>query len=206
MKLQVRWISYQNNYKIANIYLPWQNCFADHQVSPLRKNIFFLETCCGESMVLNPRQACSIESAAKNNPDRDVHLFVINPKKVSNESTQLIHQLLTYPNIQISRIKADDYMKDTPLEQWYAHKPMKTSQWPNVHLSDVLRLITLWKYPGIYLDLDVVVMKYVHPPKPSLKKIQYTNWTLDSSPPGLSMRWNRISQEHNPRIPSTTTF
>jgi lactosylceramide 4-alpha-galactosyltransferase len=27
------------------------------------------------------------------------------------------------------------------------------------HLSDVLRLLTLWKYGGTYLDLDVIVQK-----------------------------------------------
>lgn len=33
------------------------------------------------------------------------------------------------------------------------------SKFPVSHASDILRYLTLWKYGGIYLDLDVIVLK-----------------------------------------------
>jgi len=48
-------------------------------------------------------------------------------------------------------------VKETPLDAWYTSGVLKKSHWPVSHMSDILRYLTLWKYGGIYLDLDVVV-------------------------------------------------
>ncbi|XP_076225440.1 lactosylceramide 4-alpha-galactosyltransferase-like isoform X2 [Nomia melanderi] len=123
------------------------------------KNIFFHETSCfDDGLVLNARQACAVESAAKMNPSMNVYLFFTSPSKISNHSEQIFNQLQTYPNIKIRRIYPEEYVMGTPLEQWYKSGVLKRSQWPRNHMSDILRYLTLWKFGGIYLDLDVVVI------------------------------------------------
>jgi lactosylceramide 4-alpha-galactosyltransferase len=51
------------------------------------------------------------------------------------------------------------YFSKTPLEKWDFGAAMASSSWPTEHSSDILRLLTLWKYGGTYLDLDVIILK-----------------------------------------------
>nr|CAD7412401.1 unnamed protein product [Timema poppensis] len=171
-------------------------------------SIFFHETSCSSTregtLVLSPRQACAVESAAKMNPDKEVYILLASPVKQANTSLwwwparQLLfynniryqvrrllspggqpdsccsttisgsdemtiiswwpaRQLLFYNNIRIRHVNIEHYLEGTPLEEWYKEGALKKSRWPMSHSSDVLRFITLWKYGGTYLDLDVVV-------------------------------------------------
>ncbi|XP_076248960.1 lactosylceramide 4-alpha-galactosyltransferase-like [Calliopsis andreniformis] len=123
------------------------------------RNIFFHETSCFDEggLVLNSRQACAVESAAKMNPNMKVYLLIVSPSEISNQSREIFNQLQSYSNIRIRHIYAESYVKKTPLEWWYKSGVLKRSEWPRSHMSDILRYLTLWKYGGIYLDLDVVV-------------------------------------------------
>ncbi|XP_076649313.1 lactosylceramide 4-alpha-galactosyltransferase-like [Halictus rubicundus] len=123
------------------------------------RNIFFHETSCFDDagLVLNARQACAVESAAKMNPSMNVYLLFLSQSGISNRSKEMFNQLQKYPNIKIRRIFADEYVKRTPLDEWYKDDVLKKSRWPRSHMSDILRYLTLWKFGGIYLDLDVVV-------------------------------------------------
>ena len=123
------------------------------------RNIFFHETSCFDDggLLLNARQACAVESAAKMNPKTKVYLLFVSPAKISNQSKEMFNQLRTYPNIHLGHIYPEEYVKGTPLDVWYKSGVLKKSRWPRSHMSDILRYLTLWKYGGIYLDLDVVV-------------------------------------------------
>ncbi|XP_035733681.1 lactosylceramide 4-alpha-galactosyltransferase-like [Vespa mandarinia] len=125
----------------------------------LGKNIFFHETSCFDEkgIFLNPRQACAVESAALMNPESTIYLLFLSPSPISLETKEIIKQLSSYPNIKIRRIFPETYTKDTPLEDWYKSGTLMKSKWRRSHMSDILRYLTLWKYGGIYLDLDVVV-------------------------------------------------
>lgn len=46
---------------------------------------------------------------------------------------------------------------DTPMEAWLLRDHLFESQYLNSHVSDFLRYLTLYKYGGTYMDLDVVV-------------------------------------------------
>lgn len=50
-------------------------------------------------------------------------------------------------------------MHGTPMEQLERKGSVYRSQWPPIHLSDVLRLLVLYRYGGIYMDSDVIVMR-----------------------------------------------
>lgn len=101
---------------------------------------------------------CAVESAARMNKNMTVYLFVLSHSNLSSLTRQSMLRLSSvYKNIVINRILIDDYIRDSPLEKWWASGALKKSQWPRSHASDVLRYLTLWKFGGIYLDLDVVV-------------------------------------------------
>ncbi|XP_017881402.1 lactosylceramide 4-alpha-galactosyltransferase-like [Ceratina calcarata] len=107
--------------------------------------------------MLNVRQACAVESAAKMNPNMNVYLLLVSHSTNANQTRKFFDQLENYPNVRIRRVYLNKYMKDTPLEKWYEEGAWNKSHWPMSHMSDALRYLTLWRYGGIYLDLDVVV-------------------------------------------------
>jgi lactosylceramide 4-alpha-galactosyltransferase len=129
------------------------------------KSIFFHETSCASSLqggiVLTARQACAVESAAKMNPDLEVYLLFTAPINLGNSTVKnkVVSQLLSYPNIHVRHLHFEKYFMGSPLEEWYKGGALKASRWPRSHASDALRFLTLWKYGGTYLDLDVIVTR-----------------------------------------------
>ncbi|XP_063977525.1 lactosylceramide 4-alpha-galactosyltransferase-like isoform X2 [Diachasmimorpha longicaudata] len=108
---------------------------ADVSDAPTKDNgIFFHETShfgkAGISFTI--RQACAVESAARMNPNREVYLLVLNESKIARDAEET---------------------------EWWGPNILNNSDYPTHHMADILRFITLWKYGGIYLDLDVLVMK-----------------------------------------------
>ncbi|XP_026288737.2 lactosylceramide 4-alpha-galactosyltransferase-like [Frankliniella occidentalis] len=138
-----------------------------NDMPPSKDSIFFHETSCASAdgsgdFVFTSRQACAVESAAKSNPNTEVNVLFLSPinlKNISHTQNLAIKALLSYPNIKIKHVSMERYMQDTPLEGWYKSRPLQRSLWPTSHASDVMRYLTLWKYSGTYLDLDVVVLK-----------------------------------------------
>lgn len=140
------------------------------EMEPVRgkKNMFFLETRCTinlnkinySGLLLTERQACSIESAAKMNPDASVHLlYSCSINGGIMESPQYVTELFKYPNIKIWKLDIPQFLAGTPLQDWDFTRHLLTSKWPVEHSSDVLRFVSLLKYGGMYLDLDVVIRK-----------------------------------------------
>lgn len=109
------------------------------------------------------RQACAIESAAKLNLDWDVFVLFASPRGFYNDSTIPIHPIIralrSYPNIYMRNIDLWTYSKNTPLDDWFRHDKIFHSQYLNSHVSDLLRYLSLYKFGGTYLDLDVVVQQ-----------------------------------------------
>ncbi|KOB65280.1 Uncharacterized protein OBRU01_22936, partial [Operophtera brumata] len=113
----------------------------DTSFSPPTDSIFFHETSCrGE---LNSRQACAVESAAKAHPGRHVYVLFSGP---ITDYLPFIDS--GYPNIHFARVHIDEYAKDTVLEDLLSKRTHDTSKkWK------------LFKFGGLYLDLDMVVVK-----------------------------------------------
>ncbi|XP_037044794.1 lactosylceramide 4-alpha-galactosyltransferase-like [Bradysia coprophila] len=127
------------------------------------ENIFFHETTCSSSGLvhLNSRQACAIESAARLNPDRHVYVLFASPVGFRDDShlPKTIEALKTYPNVHLRNNNLWRYVQDTPLEAWLSDGALFESKYLHEHMSDVLRYVTLYKFGGMYLDLDVVVQR-----------------------------------------------
>ncbi|KAI5639061.1 glycosyltransferase sugar-binding region containing DXD motif domain-containing protein [Phthorimaea operculella] len=131
----------------------------DDAYSPSNSTIYFLETSCKGD--LNSRQACAVESAARQNPDRDVTVLFTGPLNSKFVNGNIFAKFISesMPNIEFRRINVKDFVKGTPLEELFTGNKIIKSKHPVVHSSDILRIITLFKYGGLYLDLDFVVMK-----------------------------------------------
>ncbi|NXP24347.1 A4GAT galactosyltransferase, partial [Scytalopus superciliaris] len=123
------------------------------------RNVFFVET----SKQTNPGYlfSCSVESAARTHPERSVVVLL---GGLENGSSSLpkhwaFSLLSSFPNVQIRPLDLLELFSGTPLKKWYS--------WPLRHLepyllpvlSDACRLVLMWKYGGIYLDTDFIVLR-----------------------------------------------
>lgn len=124
------------------------------------KTIFFHVTECNPIglITLTNRQACAIESAAFNNPTVDVFVLFASPTYVPSNLDSNIKSLLKYRNIFLRNNNLWSYTKDTPAEGWFRGETIFRSDFLSTHLSEFLRLVTLWRYGGVYINLDVVVL------------------------------------------------
>lgn len=109
------------------------------------------------------RQSCAIESAARSNPDWDVFLLFASPRGLHNDTTIstpiLIEKLQTYPNIHIRNMDLWKFTRGTLADEWFSTGRLFQSRFLREHVSDFLRLITLHRFGGTYLDLDTIVLK-----------------------------------------------
>ena len=131
------------------------------------RRIFFHETT--GSMDLTMRQTCVVESAAKHNPHRPIHLFIRpmsigchnheEPSPSSLFNPLWMDILSNYRNVKPILINENYYFSGSKLENWYKKGEWRQSPHSIYHLSDYVRIVTLNKGGGLYLDLDVLVLK-----------------------------------------------
>ncbi|XP_070505104.1 lactosylceramide 4-alpha-galactosyltransferase-like [Chironomus tepperi] len=132
------------------------------------KNVFFHETSCKTNGILelNARQACAIESTALMNPDHNIFVMFTSQVGLRNTSRlPIIDALLSYPNVHMNYLNITKYAENTPLEDWIMTNTLFNSQYLISHTSDVLRFLSLYKYGGTYLDLDIVMLKSLNSQK-----------------------------------------
>lgn len=116
------------------------------------------------------RQACAIESAAHLNPNWDVFLLFASPVGLSNDThlqQPIVQALLSYSNIHMRNVNLWKYAKGTPVNDWLNSGALFESKYLNSHTSDFLRYLSLYKWGGTYLDLDVVVQRPFDTVKPN---------------------------------------
>lgn len=62
-------------------------------------------------------------------------------------------------NVYVLREDLSKHFLGTPLESLYTSGQFQKSQYAFQHMSDALRVALLYKYGGIYIDLDVIVLR-----------------------------------------------
>lgn len=71
----------------------------------------------------------------------------------------IVRALNTYPNIHLRNLNLTNYAEATPMMPWIHSNQLFLSKYLNSHTSDFLRYTTMFKFGGIYLDLDVIVQQ-----------------------------------------------
>lgn len=133
--------------------------FTDEPMLIPSRCIFFHETTC-TSPNLTPRQACAVESAAKTNRNLNVFLLFCASGQFSERSKALVKILETYNNVYIRRIRLSTYIINTPIEDWFSTSVWKFSKnraWLHRDFYDYIRMLTLWKFGGVALNLNSIV-------------------------------------------------
>ncbi|XP_041320627.1 lactosylceramide 4-alpha-galactosyltransferase isoform X1 [Pyrgilauda ruficollis] len=127
--------------------------------SPSTGKVFFVET--SEQTAPSYLFSCSVESAARTHPTSRVMVLM---KGVAKGNASLpkhwaFSLLSCFPNVEIQPLDLTELFSGTPLKRWYL--------WPLRHwephflpvLSDACRIVLMWKFGGIYLDTDFIVLK-----------------------------------------------
>lgn len=87
-------------------------------------------------------------------------LFVAKVGFVPDEQpSTIVNALKSYPNIHFRNVDLYKYSIGTAGEHWIKKDLIFSTSYHLAHLSDYLRFLTLLKYGGIYLDMDVFVQK-----------------------------------------------
>lgn len=86
-------------------------------------------------------------------------MFLTKTNSVHLIKSKLVDSLEAYKNVNFKFINIRQFAKGSPLESWLLTGKLDNSSFKTPHTSDVLRFLTLYKFGGIYLDLDVFVIK-----------------------------------------------
>lgn len=121
--------------------------------------IFFVQT--SENELVLARHACSIESAARLHPNGRIFVLLRSKYVHLNKGSQM--HLRSYENIFLLHFNEYDIYSGTPLEQLNQTTVKKYIPYFSMsHMSDFIRTALLYKYGGIYFDLDVIVLQNFH--------------------------------------------
>jgi len=75
------------------------------------------------------------------------------------DKTAMFSLVVNYRNVHFRHIDLLAYTKHTLFENFVYSGIMNDGRWPVEQHSDMLRILTLWKFCGVYMDLDVVSLK-----------------------------------------------
>ncbi|XP_061720993.1 lactosylceramide 4-alpha-galactosyltransferase-like [Cydia pomonella] len=118
--------------------------------------IFFHQTACVN--YLRYRDACSIESAAKAHPEKQVYVIFASSLTESDCKSGVIAELATLPNVHYYRMDLKTYALNTPLENVSLIRLIWLGKWNNKKTRELIKVLTLYKFGGIVIDLDVMVV------------------------------------------------
>ena len=94
------------------------------------------------------------------NPTHEIYfMFVTRSNHVSMKYSDLVDALLSYPNVNFRFLNPIEYARHTPLEDFFVRDELSKSKYIIEHTSDILRILTLYKFGGLYLDLDVTCLR-----------------------------------------------
>ncbi|KAM9581392.1 LOW QUALITY PROTEIN: lactosylceramide 4-alpha-galactosyltransferase-like [Guaruba guarouba] len=127
--------------------------------SPSPGNVFFVETL--EQTDPSYLFMCSVESAARMHPGTRV---VVLMKGLANRNASLpkhwgFSLLSCFPNVDIWPLDLPELFSGTPLAKWYLQAQQHWEPYFLPVLSDACRIAIMWKFGGIYLDTDFIVLK-----------------------------------------------
>lgn len=94
------------------------------------------------------------------NPDRQIYFLIKTSLNfLDYPANHFVRSILSCPNVHLKYFNVFETAQRTPIERWIQNSTLFRSLSLNAHVSDVYRLIILWRYQGIYLDLDTLSLK-----------------------------------------------
>jgi len=102
-----------------------------------------------DSIIFTELQLCAISSASLHNPNAAIIIW-----STVEMTKQFANDQVSYIIMDINKI-----LHGTPLSQWHKNPRSKHSKYYRYFLSDALRLAILYKYGGIFLDLDMISIR-----------------------------------------------
>lgn len=111
---------------------------------------------------LNARQICTLESVAKNNPNRPVQLFMKRQDqfgqsaKIQRGKSPLHFILRRYSNLDLIYFDENDYFTNTSLKQWYLNSQWRSSPHRDAHLSNYISALSILRGGGLFIDLNSI--------------------------------------------------
>lgn len=125
--------------------------------------IFFHDTSCSTNGIahLHVRQACAVEAAAKLNPKRQVFVTFLSPVGLKRDKSlpPVIDALNSYDNIKFRNINLEKYAAGTSIHEWIATDELFLSDFLEEHTKTLLKYLTMYKYGGTYIDMDIILQK-----------------------------------------------
>ncbi|NXU57973.1 A4GAT galactosyltransferase, partial [Turnix velox] len=127
--------------------------------SPSPGNVFFVET--SEQTSPSYLFTCSVESAARAHPGTRI---VVLMKGLTHGNDVLPNHwafslLNCFPNVEFWPLNLTKLFSGTPLAKWYLQPYHQQEPYFLPVLSDACRIVIMWKFGGIYLDTDFIVLK-----------------------------------------------
>ncbi|XP_555204.3 lactosylceramide 4-alpha-galactosyltransferase [Anopheles gambiae] len=127
-------------------------------------SVYFIESSAPFKRIITigPRQACAIESAARANPLKKIIVLFASWNPITNPSQVRFPDLPTlagFGNVHFRWLDLNRFAQGTPVEAVIRSDLLHERPNGAEYLSEILRLVLLYKYGGIYLDLDVVTLK-----------------------------------------------
>ncbi|NXK02104.1 A4GAT galactosyltransferase, partial [Herpetotheres cachinnans] len=134
-------------------------CPTADEPPPSPGDLFFVET--SERTSPSYLFTCSVESAARTHPRTRV---VVLMKGLANGNASLPNHwgfslLSSFPNVGIQPLDLTELFSGTPLAEWYLQAQQRREPYFLPVLSDACRIAIMWKFGGIYLDTDFIVLK-----------------------------------------------
>ncbi|CAG5014984.1 unnamed protein product [Parnassius apollo] len=121
-----------------------------------RPSIFFHSTYCDK--ILDDRTACAIESAARLHPQTHINLLYTSPVEKKTWS-ELLNVMVKLPNFHMIGIHVESYADGTEFEKFWKNVVIHNKVVNYKLVAEYLKFLTLHKFGGTVLDLDVVVNK-----------------------------------------------
>ena len=140
----------QNHQRLSNLREK------ESQLQTNTLKIFFVQTSENEDIL--SRHACSIESAARLHPNGSI--FVLMRSQYVHLQRGSFKHLCSYSNVHFLHFNEEDIYSGTALIRLTQIQRKEFLQYFTIsHMSDFLRTALLYKYGGIYFDLDVIPLK-----------------------------------------------
>ncbi|XP_047024360.1 lactosylceramide 4-alpha-galactosyltransferase-like [Helicoverpa zea] len=140
--------------------------------APKSNSIYFHDT--SHIGGLTPRQACSVESAARVHPRQDVYVLFSSPVAEDTLKASCLAKLREFPNVKFLRINISEYSKGTAVQSILNN--LKGSIFRMQYAADMLKILTLYKWGGICVETDMIMIKSLQNLPPNWIVQQYDTY------------------------------